>query len=398
MATSPLPALLVGLLPQDAPPVRIALEALDGTVTERAADAPPLADPRDEDAVFARYLDAGEPPAAAPGPLDERAVAHLHDGDRVWGRVAGGEEERLDLELHAGAALALPVDSIASLLFPLRLPTDGSVDPEAAPEGDRLYLRRGRGLDKLDGLVGGFSAEGVAFEGPFGQRSHPWKEVAALFVEDLGGAPRDAPAVPVVVDLPDGGRLSGGLVTMDADGVRLDRGGSRVTLPASIVREVAVDDGSFVFLSQLPVAGPGPVTLFGGDDDLGMVYPHRVDRSCMNGPLASGGRSWSRGIGVHAPSRLTWRLESGWSALRGLVALDDSVLRNEFHGSVVFRVHVDGEVRWESPLLTGGDAPLAMPPIELSGARELVLEVDPASDAFVSDRANWLRPILVRAR
>ncbi|MEE8469559.1 MAG: NPCBM/NEW2 domain-containing protein, partial [Planctomycetota bacterium] len=100
--------------------------------------------------------------------------------------------------------------------------------------------------------------------------------------------------------------------------------------------------------------------------------------------------------GVHAPSRITWRLDGAWKELRGWVALDDSALENQFHGSAIFRVHVDGEVLWESPVVRGGDTPLAIPAIDLTQASELVLEVDAATEAFVSDRANWLRPILVR--
>lgn len=385
------------LLPLQDPAVpRVLLEDLAGEVRERAVDAAPLRDPRAEGAVFARYLGGGRatPP---PGDLDERGVVYLNSGDRVWGRFAGGEAERLRLTMHGEASLELQVEEIASILYPRRLPDDGSAEPEPPEEGDRLYLRRGRGLDKLDGLLAGFSSEGVVFEGRFGERTYPWKEIAALFIEDLGfnGDP-PVPEVPVSVDLPEGGRLSGGLVGMDARGVTLDRGGREVFLPAAIVRELALADGSYAFLSQLPVADPGPVTLFGGTDEFGMVYPHRVDRNCMNGPLRSGGRSWSRGIGVHAPSRLTWSLEEGWVELRTIVAVDDSVLRSEMHGSVRFRVLVDGELRWESPVLEGGDAPLLAPAIDLAGAGELVLEVDTATEAFVSDRANWLRPILVR--
>ena len=364
--------LLVALLtavpgaPQDAAPARIVLEALDGSVRERDADLAALTDLGAEGAAFAHYLGVREP-GPPPGTLDERVVVYLHNGDRVWGRVGGGAGESLELVLHGGARLELALDEIASLLFPRRLPTDGTVEPEAAGEGDRLYLRRGRGLDKIDGLIQAFDG-GVAFEGRFGQRTHAWEEIAALFIEDVGeGEPEDAATALVTVDLPDGGRLTGRLVSMGTDGVRLEHDGHEVLLPPAIVRELARADGSFLFLSQVPVADPGPITLFGGTDDLGMVYPHRLDRNCMNGPLRSGGRSWSRGLGVHAPSRLTWHLDGAWKELRALVAIDDSVLRGEHHGSVVFRVLVDGEARWESPVLVGGDPPLALPAVDLAG-------------------------------
>ncbi len=66
------------------------------------------------------------------------------------------------------------------------------------------------------------------------------------------------------------------------------------------------------------------------------------------------------------------------------------------HGSVVFRVLVDGEERWSSAIVRGGDTPLELPPIDLEGAHELALEVDMAEDHYVADRADWLRPLLVR--
>lgn len=389
--------LTLGLSLQDPVPARIVLEDLAGGRRERSSTSEPLLDPRKEGAIFARYRDAGEP-GPLPGDPGDRGVVHLHGGDRIWAQVEGGSEEMLQLAMHGGASLELFVDEMAILLFPGRLPSDGSAEPQPADEGDRLYVQRGRGLDKLDGLVTGFSEEGVAFEGRFGERTYAWREVAALFIEDLGeGGEATEEAVPVAVDLPDGGRLSGDLVMMDGAGVTLARGNRQVFLPAGVVGELAVVDGSYVFLSQLEVADAGPITLFGGDDDLGMVYPHRIDRNCMNGPLRSGGRSWSRGLGVHAPSRLTWSLEGGWEELRAVVAVDDSVLRSEMHGSVRFRVLVDGELRWESFVMEGGNAPVAIPAIGLEGARELILEVDPATEAFVSDRANWLRPILVRS-
>ena len=99
---------------------------------------------------------------------------------------------------------------------------------------------------------------------------------------------------------------------------------------------------------------------------------------------------------MHAPSRLTWKLDGPWSELRGLAAIDDSVLLLPYKGSVVFRVLVDGEVRWESGTLRGGDAPIEIPPIDLAGAKELTLAVEMADRLHVADRADWLRLRLVK--
>lgn len=398
------PWALVGAAPapcralQDDAPAgpRVVLETLAGELRELPLVGFELADPRSAGATFVRFVGLERPRPPLPR-ADERAWVTLHGGDRLLAGVRGGNGEELLLTLHGGAPIDLSIEEIFSVVYETRLPRDGSVDLRPGDQGDRLYLRRGRGLDKLDGLVNGFDADGVLFEGRFGARHYPWSEIAALFIERLEERPVEAPPVPVIVDLEGGGRLSGGLLGLDAEGVRLATHGiADLRLPAALVREVALDDGSFRFLSALAPADLGPSDLFGGADDLGMRFPPRMDQNYRGEPLRSGGLEWSRGVGVHAPSRITWRLDGAWKELRGWVALDDSALENQFHGSAIFRVHVDGEVLWESPVVRGGDTPLAIPAIDLTQASELVLEVDAATEAFVSDRANWLRPILVR--
>jgi len=168
-------------------------------------------------------------------------------------------------------------------------------------------------------------------------------------------------------------------------------------IPLPLVREVMRADGSFQFLSDLTPADTGPSDLFGGRQGLGMRYPVQVDRNYAGHVLRTGGQAFARGLGVHAPSRLTWELDGAWKSLRMRAGLDDSALGGTYQGSVVFRVYVDGEVRWASPLVRGGEGPLSVPRVDLGGARSLTLEVDPASEAFFCDRANWLRPVLVRA-
>jgi alpha-galactosidase len=112
--------------------------------------------------------------------------------------------------------------------------------------------------------------------------------------------------------------------------------------------------------------------------------------------LRAGGELFTRGIGVHAPSRLEWSLDGSWSQLSLGVAVDDEVLALPMHGSVVFRVSVDGETRFESGVLSAGSAVVQVPKISLEGAKALVLEVEMAGNLHVGDRADWLRPVLVR--
>jgi hypothetical protein len=320
----------------------------------------------------------------------------------------------LEVELVGGAVIRLDVEELQRVELPVRLAADeGGIRIEASADGDRLYRRRGTGIDRVDGLVQALESEGVRFESSLGERLFPWSELAALFVQPLGDPSREqAPAgdgTPVIVDLHGGTRLMGELRGLDAGLLRLDRArGETLALPTALMLGIAVVHPDYGFLSELEPSDLGPMSPFqiletnedgvrdAAADELGMVWPPRFDRAQSGRALRAGGREHARGIGVHAPSRLTWKLDGEWSELRTSAALDDEIAGNEGGGTVVFVIVVDGEERFRSPLMTHADGPLPIPPIALVGARELVLEVEIGDDSFALDRADWLRPVLVR--
>ncbi|HVS10669.1 MAG TPA: NPCBM/NEW2 domain-containing protein [Planctomycetota bacterium] len=371
---------------------KLILESASGERTERALSGLSIRDLRELPAALVGF--EGFP---APDSLGSDAVeVSLVGGDRLVAKLGAGEGERLALELAGGARLSLHVDRLEGLVFS-GLAADQRAALERPREGDRLYWRRPEGIDRVDGTLEGFGSEGVRFAGPISKRSFAWSEVAALFIEALGaGEGQRGEGAPVVIDLADGGRLHAALVRLDGSGALVSVApGSEILLPPGAIEDLAVDDGTFAFLSELAPSAADEGSPFG--DDLGMRWPHRVDRCVTGTPLVAGGETWRRGIGVHAPSRLVWQLDGGWKELRGSFAIDDSVLQLPYHGSVKARIRVDGETRWESGLVRGGSAPIAIPRLPLSGARELALEVEMAENHYVADRADWLRLILVRA-
>ena len=389
---------------QASPPEPVAvLEWPDGARQVRRLVELELASIAPEGAAFLRIEGLESPPGPAPGLT---ALATLARGDRLRAEVLGGSGELLELGLVGSARLALLVDSLRGLVF------EGRVQPQARAgltppdSGDLLFwLRPGETIDRVPGTLVAFEDEGPRLQGAFGERVFPWGEVAALFIEPLGAPPSPEPGASepglrpdasVVVDLVDGGRLSGRLLSLGAGGLRLEHApGREVDLPLAALSEVLADDGRVRFLSDLEPARVAEGSPF--DDDLGLTWPHRRDASVTGAPLRAGGRTWSRGLGVHAPSRLAYALDGRWSSLRGSVAVDDQVLLLSARGSVEFRVLVDGETRWSSGTVRGGQPPLDLPAVDLSDAQELELVVDMAEDHYVADRADWLRLLLVRA-
>jgi len=352
-------------------------------------------------AVFLRPQGLDAPPALAPG---SRALVSLAGGDRLHAEVRGGNGDLLQLSLSGGAQLDVLVDRVQSVVFAERMSPEARAGLAPAEHGDILYwLRPGGAMDRVPGTLLSFEADGPSWRGSFGERTFAWSEVGALFIESLGepeqgaaqGEPGLRPDARVILDLRDGGRLSGRLRSLAAGGLVLEQApGHEVDLGLAAVAEVQCDDGRVQFLSDLEPSAVEEGGPFG--DELGLTWPHQRDASVTGAPLQAGGKTWLRGIGVHSPSKLTYALDGKWKSLRGSVAIDDQVLLLSARGAVHFRVLVDGEERWASGLVRGGDSPVELGQIDLSGARELSLVVDMADDHYVADRADWLRPLLVR--
>jgi len=332
------------------------------------------------------------PDRAGDGALAE---VELVGGGRVFAELAGGDGEFLNLRLVGNKRLRLAIEEFQGLRIDERFPASWTEAVEPAEEGDRLYRVRGGGVDRIDGTIESFTSQSVTLDTALGAKEFPWEEVAALFIEAFEEEFVGDEGELVVVDLVDGSRLPLYFKGLTAGGLDLvTRVGSGLRLPLEVVAEVLVAGSGIEFLSELEPSTAESTSPFG--DDLGMVWPVRKDRCTTGSPLRAGGRIWTRGIGVHAPSRIVYDLDGEWKSLRGRVAIDDEVISLPARGSARFRIKNGESLLWESPLLRGGDMPVALPPIDLQGVRQLVLEVDMADEMHVGDRADWLRLILAR--
>ncbi len=385
---------------------RLLLEAMDGKVETRDAVKPGELHFAANGTVFLRYE----------GPRPERvkriATVALFDGQRWCGEVAGGAGDNLRWKTALGPELALSVDHITRIEFEGRIAAVDQAALAAAPEGDRLYWVHGDALERVDGTFESFAKDGVELSSVLGKRTFPWSEVGALFFAPLQSTVKsEAPqGAPVIVDLIDGSRLRAGFMGVGEHGLLLAYSKSEpLQISCDQLLEAALDDGSFSYLSSLPPTRVQEGSLFG--DELGLRWPHREDLSVVGSELCVAGALYSRGLGVHAPSRLEWSLSSAAGTplqtgsppaakapreLTGSVGIDDSVRATSARGSVRFQVFVDGALRWDSGVVRGGEPARAMPRIDLRGAKELALVVDPSEDSFVADRADWLRLILIR--
>jgi hypothetical protein len=335
------------------------------------------------------------PEPATPAPADDLLLLAGPAGDRLVGRVVGGDADGVQFQLAAGAAFTVSYDRIARLLPAARLPVDRLLLLAGGGADDRLWrMRSDGGLDSLTGVVDRVADGHVVFEGALGHQEFPLADVVAVVLAD-GGAPDDAPlpGVPVTARLAGGSRVHAGLLELDAAHVVLaTRFAPRLELPTSALLALVRRGDGRVLLADL---APAEVEEHPGDGVPGdVLFPWRADLSVTGRLLSVEGLPRATGLGVHADSRLVFDLPPGCRTLRVTAGLCDEVRELPAVGSVEFKVFVDGQQR-ASARVTEGDPAAELRVEGLAGAKRLELHVTDGGDDDAGDRAAWVDGVLI---
>jgi galactose oxidase len=110
--------------------------------------------------------------------------------------------------------------------------------------------------------------------------------------------------------------------------------------------------------------------------------------------LRLNGQVYDKGLGVHAPSRIRFRLDGHCSNFTASIGLDDSIDAQTAHGSVVFEVWADGTKVYASGVVHAF-GPTKPVNLNLNNKQELELVVTDAGDGLWFDRANWANAQLI---
>ena len=127
------------------------------------------------------------------------------------------------------------------------------------------------------------------------------------------------------------------------------------------------------------------------------------DLSCQGNPLALAGKRYAKGMGVHAPSMLVYRIPKGAKRFVAVVGIDDEMKKDE-RSSVAFEVYGDVKEMGEPPELLAKSPPLGDKTMrtwcldtELSERhKELRLVVTVAGDDNKGDHADWVNAGFVK--
>ena len=124
--------------------------------------------------------------------------------------------------------------------------------------------------------------------------------------------------------------------------------------------------------------------------NLGRVRQDRLtarrNRAVAGGVLTVAGRTFARGVGTHARSRLLVLLNGGAERFTAFVGVDDEVAGKP--ATVVFRVLGDGKTLWASGVMKPG-RPAKKIDLDVRGVVVLALLVTDGGDGIEADHADW---------
>jgi hypothetical protein len=111
----------------------------------------------------------------------------------------------------------------------------------------------------------------------------------------------------------------------------------------------------------------------------------RTSRNIVGAKLKVGEETYALGLGCFAQSLIEYPLGGQFKRFTATVGVDAAA---EGRGSVVFEVHGDGKKLWNSPLMSGLDAPKKVD-VPVAGVRRLRLVVTDGGDGNRFDAADW---------
>lgn len=291
--------------------------------------------------------------------------------------------------------------------------------PGADGPRDRLLVHTDTGTRVVPGLFESLDEKKVGFRWRDASRTIDRDKVIGIRLARAAGAGVDDETARLW--LQDGSTLRAQVHRLDGGKLIVEALGREVKLPwREVVRLERATPGMIALADLEPTAVAHEAILT-------VASPWRRDRAFGGGPLRIGARSFERGLGVHARNALTYPVPEGVNAFAAWIGLDEganaapgpdgrvhpsadashdtanrakppaadaSQAPMHGHGDCEFVVLVDGEERLRERMRASDEAKAIQ--IDLAGARELTLVVEPGEDLDLGDHANWAEARLLR--
>lgn len=103
-------------------------------------------------------------------------------------------------------------------------------------------------------------------------------------------------------------------------------------------------------------------------------------QSCIETPIRIGQQEFAHGLGTHANSEIVLHVPAGARAFEAFAGIDNNSDTGGARGTAQFSVEIAGRSVFQTPVLKGGQAPVAVHVDLPEGTREVTLKVDTTAD------------------
>ena len=357
------------------------IAAFDGGKLELTTATGPVAVPA-EDIVSVALQQPGKP-------ADTDCLVRLRNGDLIYGAIAGGTGEKVQVQSPSLGTVAVAVSELDAVLFERGQAEGVEQTAQAeAPEKDQLVLRNG---DSLPGVLVQFGKEALTFDCSLGKVDIPFNRIRSVKLAAIGEQYKEPDALLMSIACIDGSIVTGRDAKLAGGELSITSTlGTALRIPLSRVATMEFKNGRLVYLSDLDPSEVKEIPMF---DE--RPWQYRRDRSVAGNPIRLAGKAYRKGLGVHSRCELTYDLAGKFKRFASLIGIDDEV----DGGNVEIRILLDGTQVLPKPpdrlLISRKTAPVSVD-LNVTDAKKLTLVVDFGEELHVNDHADWADARLTR--
>lgn len=307
--------------------------------------------------------------------------AVLVDGTSIYAQAINMDDEFVTVEPRRQAKINVPITHVRSIRFRSGGPT---TDPqwlgltEKESRTDLMVIRRGNDqLDAIEGVIVGLDQQHLFFELDGDRIEAPLERLEGVLFRTTESATGNAPVK--VTDIYGSTFLAARIEAGGAsDSVEILLPGQvRHAIPIDQIKQITWASGRIMLSDQTPASM-----------SVKLYLESKLPTDLVNdwfGPAADG-----VDLVAVATSSVEFRVEPGFQTLSGSVGRDSLVAAG---GTVVIRVAVDDELKWEQSLVDSDPKGFQIP---IGGARRVRLEVLAGDDGDVGDQVRFFKPRLLK--
>ncbi len=323
----------------------------------------------------------------------QRGVIMLHDGSSARVKQLSVNEEVCRIILVDDAEMDFPLSSLRLVMFKaVESRPRGFVWPKEVADAlarprtgdDLLMVYKQEKVTSIPGVLKAVDDTHVTFIYKGKDRTVAREKVLAVILA-ASAQPPDTAGMGLI-HTAQGLSLWGKALRLETDRLHLQRSdGQTLWLPWSKVRRIDIRSDRMAWLSELePVeVDDTPMFTLGGWER---------DRSWLGRPITLKGKTYERGLGVHAPCRLVYEPAGRYQTFAAVIGIDDET--HQQGGDCIFVVIGDGRMIYRQRV-TSRDKPRPLR-LDITGVQRLELRVEPGENLDIGDHADWADARLIR--